>query len=382
MVARYGVDIFGTDGTLVSRYGDISGLGWGGSDYTLPEGSWGLWGKRDGVWIKAMVQMFYSHFGPSGLITYTITIGPIILTGLISFTITVNEAMPFGTIIVPKGRIVTLENFLYDIPTLQVSRDGGVYRSLSNRRLISTVLRASLNGGAVTSYNVLSGPTVSGENTYTSVAVRIQIGGEITVTNENWTTAAVQTDYLRTLRMFAHEVNAVPTFSGVNATQSNSGISGGKDKEGGNFNQGGGSGTDAGGYGGNCIIAGTMVTTPHGLRVVESLRIGQRIVSPLPNGTLVHAVLKSNRTARNNEVLEINGDLSVTLRQPLYTRKGWREARFLTRRDWVMRGDGTWTKVTSLRHVLGVYQVYSPISAPGKNFVANGYLLQDKNILI
>lgn len=253
MPDRYGIHIYDHDGNLVARLGDISGQPWGGSAYTLPDGTFGLWGKRDGIWIKAMTQMFYANAASSGLITRSFTEDPLTASADYIFRIGVEETLPFGTIEVPQGRMVSLEVFLHTISQFEWHRTPGgpAWLNLKEKTLESVTLRASLNGGGVSSYDFLSGPSGPGQNSYTSVSVRMVFAGseDGSAVSSNWD--GIRINYFRTIRMFGHEVNESPTWAHYTHSKTQTSDSPeGRQAEGTGGDPGGGAGTDDGGYGG------------------------------------------------------------------------------------------------------------------------------------
>lgn len=241
------IDVFNTSGVLVARLGDITGMPWGGGSYTLPSGTYGLWTLRDGTWMKGQVTMFYAHAKNLTLLqneTFSFNANE-------RYEFSIDETFPFGTINVPLGRIVTWETFLHfvEIKIFTATGGGGTATTLSTPRLFSISLRASLNGGAAADYNYLSGPTTSGENAYTSVKLRLKwhgtkVGGG-TVGVASWSVRRNMS-----IRLFGHEVNADPTLSSPTASVLVTTTTEGRGPEL-DSDQGGGSGTDAGGYQGD-----------------------------------------------------------------------------------------------------------------------------------
>src|SRR5437867_398473 len=61
MTLNQTIDIRGVNGDVVARIGDISGMPWGGSGEYIARGTFGIWGKREGIWLKAMAQLFYAN---------------------------------------------------------------------------------------------------------------------------------------------------------------------------------------------------------------------------------------------------------------------------------------------------------------------------------
>lgn len=243
------INVYDDAGTLVMRIGDISGMPWGGTAaFPLPSGTFGVWSKRDGLWAKAYVAMFYANSSDSGFVTQTFLQEGTQNQG---YDFQVDETMPFGTIKVPRGRIVTLEfiphHFTFEFLTL-----GDVWTALTETKLKRVELRASLNAGGVAMYNYLSGPSAgSGENTYTSIVLRVTYVGKIGAVMKG-----LRVRRIASLRMFAHEVNSAPSYSVVGRTAD--AALAGREFEGSDTDQGGGAGTETGGYGGG-IPGGQLI---------------------------------------------------------------------------------------------------------------------------
>lgn len=250
------INIYDDAGILVMRIGDISGMPWGGTaDFPLPAGTFGVWSKRGGLWAKAYVAMFYANSSDSGLITHTFANE----TGnSIAYDFQVDETLPFGTIRVPRGRIVTLEFIPHHI-LLEwhdpVPGPDGTWAATTDTKLKRVELRASLNGGAVAAYNYLSGPSAgSGDNTYASVVLRVTYVGKI---SGAFTVNGLRVRRIASLRMFSHEVNTAPSYSVVGRTAGT--VLDGSSLSGSDADQGGGSGTESGGYGGDIPGPGELI---------------------------------------------------------------------------------------------------------------------------
>lgn len=241
MPERYGIDVFGTDGALQARLGDISGQPWGGSGYTLPEGTFGLWGKRDGVWIKGITQVFYAVSEDTGARTISLNT----LTDQAP-QVTLTAAFPFGAVNAPQGRMVTLEVFFYK---------GTISAASFVRSLVLTKveLLASLNGAAESVHDNLYGPSTVGTNTWSAVKARLTCGSTILEgQSRSWTSYRL----LYAIRMFSHEVNAATTKSETvaalgEAVQGREGEGTGAASI--------GTGSDLGGYGGAAGGGGNKV---------------------------------------------------------------------------------------------------------------------------
>lgn len=233
-------DVFDTSGDLRVRMGDISGRPWGGAGFVIPEGTFGLWTDREGAWLRGNVTMFYAN---SRSAPKTGSTGTTEAAGTHLLKITLDETFPFGSIIVPAGRVVTMEYFLHSL-TGNITGTG--VTAFTGIRMNQLRLRASRAGGAVSDFDNLLGPT-TGTVTYSSVALRMlyHLGYSVDQSNVtlNWSVTRVAS-----IRMFAHEVHADTTISFISEAVVTGGSVSGVEK--GNIvgdsgsDPGGGSGTD------------------------------------------------------------------------------------------------------------------------------------------
>jgi hypothetical protein len=254
---RYGIDVYGTDGSLVVRLGDIGGMIWGGSNFVLPEGTFGLWGKRDGLWDKGTVQMFYAN-GSNLSITFSVVEpnpGNVLNTAGL-FQVDIDETFPFGSIIVPGGRMVTWEDFLYFGLVSVVSTDlpGALSVAVNASSIANTKFLASKDGGTLSVWNYLSGPDGTKDlTTYTNIRLRrrylIQTSlNRASGINQNitWTLTVRR---VSTLRLFSHEANAAPNLAASFVSYVEGGTTS-ADSNKGEDRVPGGTGIEPGGYAG------------------------------------------------------------------------------------------------------------------------------------
>lgn len=206
----YGYDIYGVDGQLMLRIGDISGMSWGGRSFDLPPGTYGVWGQRAGVWLKGMPQVFYAGASDRTIQVVGQSSGP---SGL--WTLFVDEAFTFTTIFVPAGRMITWEDFPYFIDVTLVSAPGITSPAIVSWRLDKTLFMATKDKeGTLLAWNFMTGPPADGVTLYSNIRLRrvykIQTSG--TGGAATWTFSVKR---IAVLRMFAHEVNEAPILSGA-----------------------------------------------------------------------------------------------------------------------------------------------------------------------
>jgi len=248
MPNRWGFHVYDQDGNLVARFGDISGLEWGGSGEVLPENTYGFWAKREGAWLKAYTTVFYAHFG-----TLTLSWNPAgtgTLQAPTTYRVTIDEIFPFGSIQVPRGRIISWE-FVLTFASFRFRSAGlgdvtttGVF--LRNKQLF-----ASLNGGIAASYDYLTGPASPGIHTYTNLKLRLEYDIDMGVGDGYWNRdVPVLFTRIGMIRMFSHEVNEAPSLDLVSTAEISAPASG-REREGAGVDQGGGTGTEPGGYQGS-----------------------------------------------------------------------------------------------------------------------------------
>lgn len=141
-------------------------------------------------------------------------------------------------------------------------------------------------------------------------------------------------------------------------------------------------GGGGGGGSGTCFLAGTLVATPNGPRAIETLRVGDPIVSmETERGERVIA-----RVARVYHhpaeairgYLVINAFLRVTSDHPLYSSAGWKPAGDLTIGEPLRAWDG-WLFVTSIERVDTPVPTYNiETDHATHNYFADGVLVHNK----
>lgn len=128
----------------------------------------------------------------------------------------------------------------------------------------------------------------------------------------------------------------------------------------------------------HCLLTGTLVETPQGSRPIESLRVGDRVVSDGGESRVV-AVRKHRSAACVEMALGDGTRLRVTGSHPLATAAGWRAARRLRVGDVVRTRDGS-ARITSVRRIRKTVDVYDLTVAPYESFFADTVLVHNKTL--
>jgi hypothetical protein len=246
-LGRYGFDLYGEDGSLVLRAGDITGMVWGGSGFTLPPQTYGIWAKRDGVWIKGMPQVFYANATNQTVsVAASIPANP---TGVAQ--ISVDETFPFITVLVPQGRMVTWEDFLYYMSVTLTSAVGVTNPLIVNWTFVTTKFLAVRNqDGSLLTWNYMTGPPTVGTNRFDNIVLRRLINIQISGTDTAPSSWVFSVQRISAIRMFSHEVNQPTSLSGALQAWTASATTIQYSSSGESRDAGGGSGLDLGGYGG------------------------------------------------------------------------------------------------------------------------------------
>lgn len=150
-------------------------------------------------------------------------------------------------------------------------------------------------------------------------------------------------------------------------------------------NNGGG-----GGGGGGCVATGTPILLKDGGYVpVEELEVGDKLLGyDVAKGKLQHLKVESVTSTQVDQILTINdGLLKVTpTDQPIYMRNDTFEGWLADPQD-LQVGDmlfepvqGAWIEVTSLVYDYGGFTVYDVQTSGTNTFIANGILLDAKEL--
>ena len=136
-----------------------------------------------------------------------------------------------------------------------------------------------------------------------------------------------------------------------------------------------------GGGGSGCIPRGTMVRTPQGNRLVESLRPGDKLVSLElnENYAAVTTGISALTSSRSAECLRFNQYWFLTPTQPVRKPEGWLEARLVSVGDYILNGLGEFVHIDNIETIHDYFEVYDiSTDHPSHNYVANGLLVHNK----
>ncbi len=137
----------------------------------------------------------------------------------------------------------------------------------------------------------------------------------------------------------------------------------------------------AGGGGGGCFPAGTIIQTTAGGIPIEKIRADDRVLA-FSNDRIVQADVK-NVYEKEDRLLVIRtakAKLTTTSEHPLLTRDGFTEARNIKKGMEVAilsEGHRVWTRIRSIKPG-GVSTVYNLEVAPPHTFIADGFIVHNK----
>lgn len=143
------------------------------------------------------------------------------------------------------------------------------------------------------------------------------------------------------------------------------------------------------GQGGGCVEERTPILTPHGYVQAKALRQGDKVLGfDFSTGGLLPLNVLSNNKSRSSDLVSINDGLLVVTAwdQPIYSHQGsfigWvRDPRDLRVGDSIYHPtDGSWVPILSIANVTHKENVYEIVTDSPNNFVANGLLLDVKQM--
>jgi hypothetical protein len=133
---------------------------------------------------------------------------------------------------------------------------------------------------------------------------------------------------------------------------------------------------------GCCVAEGTLIATPSGEKKVESLVVGDEVLTVSPEGKIeTGKVARIQRhLALNCRTLELSGGakLRLTDMHPVSTLTGWTKAGQLSIGQKVRTLSG-WQPVTAIRSETGLVTVYDITVEPNANFIAGGVVVHNKS---
>ena len=134
-----------------------------------------------------------------------------------------------------------------------------------------------------------------------------------------------------------------------------------------------------------CLVEGTLVDTPDGQRPVESLEVGDHVLTLAPTGDKVTARitgLRSSFAIRHRRLSLAGGrTLAVTSRHPIATPSGWRLAGSLATGD-VLRAENGVVRIADVTEVLEPVRVFDLTIDPHESFLVGGVLVHNKSLRV
>ncbi len=132
-----------------------------------------------------------------------------------------------------------------------------------------------------------------------------------------------------------------------------------------------------------CVAEGTDILTPTGARPIESLKVGDQVLSLADDGTTqVGTVMRTQRNTLLSCLrirLSDGNELRVSQWHPVATRDGWKDAGKLSPGVGVRTTTG-WASVSSVERQWGVVAVYDISVEPYQNFIASNVVVHNKSI--
>lgn len=132
-----------------------------------------------------------------------------------------------------------------------------------------------------------------------------------------------------------------------------------------------------------CLVEGTPVRTPSGERPVESIAVGDRLLTRTDATNLIEVVVRDVRQATSTRGLQFglkNGrTLSLTPEHPVAIPGGWRNAGELEIGDDVLTETGT-TSIAAISRIREKRRVFDLSVSPEHTFLAAGVLVHNKTM--
>jgi hypothetical protein len=139
--------------------------------------------------------------------------------------------------------------------------------------------------------------------------------------------------------------------------------------------------------GGGCVALGTLILTSSGYVPVQRLRVGESVVGyNVTSGSLVTLTLQGDNGTWTSQEIGINGGalLVTPTEQPIFIKNdtfvGWlRDPQNLSLGDRIYDPlTGDWTLVTSVTSITGWFKVFDVRTSGANDFIASGFLLDEK----
>jgi|GEM_PF-5241268 len=146
-----------------------------------------------------------------------------------------------------------------------------------------------------------------------------------------------------------------------------------------------GSINNAGCIGSSCLVEGTQVRTPDGDLPIETLKVGQKVISYDDELRAVSSELVATRSSVADKYLRIETNrilvVDCTAPHPIRTKEGWQKAGKLKTGDEICTEAG-WQSIESITIHDGPVRVFDISVSPFQNFVANGFIVHNKIISV
>ena len=130
-----------------------------------------------------------------------------------------------------------------------------------------------------------------------------------------------------------------------------------------------------------CVAEGTNILTPTGARPIESLEVGDQVLSLADDGTTqIGTVMRTQRHTLLSCLrirLSDGHELRVSQWHPVATRDGWKDAGKLSPGVGVRTTSG-WAAVSSIERQWGAVDVYDISVEPYQNFIASNVVVHNK----
>lgn len=130
--------------------------------------------------------------------------------------------------------------------------------------------------------------------------------------------------------------------------------------------------------GGGCFLAGTLLATPLGAVAIETIKVGDLLLSQDETGQpRIGAVTDTHKT-ETHAYLVLNGTLQVTATHPFFVDGEWIEAGDLKVGDILTNRDGSQVSIASIARVNKGVRVYNVTVDDAHTFFANNILVHNK----
>jgi hypothetical protein len=133
-----------------------------------------------------------------------------------------------------------------------------------------------------------------------------------------------------------------------------------------------------------CVVEGTNILTPSGERPVESLAIGDTLLTRTPSGEMVPVTITALGSSISDRALPLHLSsgrvLRVTPEHPIATPEGWTPAGKLAAGDRVRRADDA-AAVLAIVPVARSRRVFDLSVSPEETFIASGVLVHNKTMV-